>query len=174
MTHIIKPPVGQWRVTVALMFAAVSVVLNLIGVAFYSGLLSESIEMLPVQSRPEPATASQVEAVAEVTLPPGTVFLAAAYSNGLETMLSAKFRIPRDTLDAFLASAALHGTLTPGLHAITTQHDVGRGNLWHPETAVTVTGLHETQPTSHGTYRTVMLDLDAASALTVYLHARRS
>jgi hypothetical protein len=129
--------------------------------------------VLAVQSRPEPASASQVEAVAEVTLPPGTVLLSAAYSNGLETMLSAKFRLPRAALDTFLTSAKFDGELTSGLRAITAVHNVGGGNLWDPETALTVSGLRERQPTGRGTWRTVLFNLDTASAVTVYLHARR-
>jgi hypothetical protein len=73
------------RGTTTLMLAAASLVLSLItcGVAGFGGLddIGNS-DRLPMQSEPEVASASQVEAVAHVTLPPGTVLLSAAYSNG--------------------------------------------------------------------------------------------
>lgn len=155
--------------------ASVSLALSLLSCSLVGFTLGASAgtDLLPVQSRPEAASASQVEAVAHVVLPPGTVFLAAAYSNGLETMIAAKFRVPRSGLDAFVASGGFTAPLTPGLRAVTARHNVGGGNLWRPETAVSVSGIEEQTPTADGTYRSVLFDLDAPEAVTVYLHASR-
>jgi hypothetical protein len=128
---------------------------------------------LPVQSGPRVASASEVEAVAHVTLPPGTVLLSAAYSNGLDTRIAAKFRIPRTAQDAFVASGAFTATLQPGLRAITSAHNVGGGNLWDPDKATTVSGLQEQQPAQDGTLRAMMLDLGTPATTTVYLYAIR-
>lgn len=164
------------RGTIALMLAAASLVLSLItcGVAGFGRLdgLGDS-DRLPVQSEPEVASPSQVEAVAHVTLPPGTVLLSAAYSNGLETRLSAKFRLPRSELDAFVASGQFTAPLTPGLRAVGDAENVGGGDLWKPGTAKAVSGIDETVPAPDGTSRAVLFDLDAAGAVTVYLYAGR-
>ncbi|MEU0562340.1 hypothetical protein [Dactylosporangium sp. NPDC006015] len=158
----------------ALVLASVSLVISLVSCGLAGFVASAAdIDLLPVQSEPAEASASQVEAVAHVTFPPGTVFLAAAYSNGLETRLSAKFRIPRTGLDAFVAAGKFTAPLTPGLRAITAKHNVGGGNLWDPDTAVSVSGIEEQQPTTDGTYRSVLFNLDAPDAITVYLHASR-
>ncbi|MER7277176.1 hypothetical protein ABT369_22290 [Dactylosporangium sp. NPDC000244] len=158
----------------ALVLASVSLVLSLISCGV-TGLVASTagIDLLPVQSKPVEADAAQVEAVAHVTLPPGTVLLAAAYSNGLETHLSAKFRIPRTALDAFVAAGKFTAPPTPGLRAVTAEQNVGGGNLWDPGTAVSVAGIKEEQPTADGTYRSVLFNLDAPDAVTVYLYAGR-
>ncbi|GIH05721.1 hypothetical protein Rhe02_37880 [Rhizocola hellebori] len=174
MADTVSPPTRQRPTRVVLISAAVSGLVSLITITLLGGIIGgQGIFALPVQSPAQPASASQVEAVAEVTLPPGTVLLSGAYSNGLETMLSAKFRLPRTELDTFLASAKFAGELTEGLRTITAAHNVGGGNLWDPETAQAVSGLRERQPTGRGTWRTMMLNLDTTSAVTVYLHAHR-
>lgn len=131
------------------------------------------MDLLPIQSQPEVASAAQVEAVAHVILPPGTVLLSAAYSSGLDTRLSAKFRMPRAELDAFVAAAQFTTTPTPGLRAVEAQHNVGGGNLWDPGTAKTVSGIDEEEPAADGTFRRVLFDLDASDTVTVYLYASR-
>ena len=158
----------------ALVLASVSLVISLVscGLAGFVAIAAD-IDPLPVQSKPAEASASQVEAVAHVTLPFGTVFLAAAYTNGLETRLSAKFRIPRTGLDAFVATGKFTAPLTPGLRAVTAKHNVGGGNLWDPDTAVSVSGIDEQQPAADGTHRSVLFNLDAPDAITVYLYANR-
>jgi hypothetical protein len=155
------PPTRGRRATFALVLASLSFV------------LSADIDLLPVQSTAQEASASHVEAVARVSLPPGTVFLAAAYTNGLETRLSAKFRIPRAAIDALIASGEFTATLTPGLRAVTEQPNVGGGDLWHPEGAVAVSGLVEDTPTTDDTYRRLLLDLDDQDTVMVYLYASR-
>jgi hypothetical protein len=159
---------------VAIVLASASLVISLIscGLAVFVASTAD-VDLLPVQSRPEAASASQVEAVAQVTLPPGTVLLSATYGNGLETRLSAKFRIPRAGLDAFVTAGRFTDPPTPGLRAVTAKHNVGGGNLWDPENAVAVSGIEEKQPTADGTYRSVLFDLDAPDAVTVYLYAGR-
>ncbi len=160
--------------TLALVVASASLLLSVVSCGLVALVVARGAgDLLPTQSKPELATASQVEAVAHVTLPPGTVFLAAAYSNGLQTRLSATFRIPRGELDAFLTSGGFTATLTPGRRAITDEHNVGGGNLWRPETAASVSGIVEQQPTTDGTYRSLMLDLDDPATITVYLYATR-
>jgi hypothetical protein len=134
---------------------------------------SNGFDVLPVQSVPEVASAAQVEAVAHVTLPAGTVLLSAAYSSGLETRLSAKFRIPRSELDAFISAGRFTAARTSGLRAVTANHNVGGGNLWDPETAVSVSGIEEQQPIADGTLRAVLINLDAPDTVTVYLYASR-
>ncbi|MGI5215879.1 hypothetical protein [Plantactinospora sp. CA-290183] len=155
--------------------ACISLVLSLIacGVA---GLVfvNRELDPLPVQSGPQVASAAQVEAIAHVTLPPGTVLLSAVYSNGLETLLSAKFRMPRAALDAFIAEANFTAAPAPGLRAVDAKNDVGRGDLWDPETAKVVSGIVEEQPTADGTRRSVLFNLDAPDAVTVYLYSNRS
>jgi hypothetical protein len=106
-------------------------------------------------------------------LPPGSVLLNAAYSNGLETGLSAKFRMPRTELDAFVATAKFTTAPAPDLRAVGAKQNVGGGNLWDPETAKTVSGLDEEQPIVDGTRRALLINLDAPEAVTVYLYARR-
>jgi hypothetical protein len=162
----------DWRGTLALVLAGASLLLA--AVAIVVAVAGAHLDVLPVQSAPEPASASQVEAVAHVTLPPGTVLLSAAYSNGLDTRLSAKFRMPRAAQDAFIASGGFTTALQPGLRAVTGTHNVGGGNLWDPQKAASVAGLQEQQPTSDGTLRAVMLDLDAPDSVTVYLYAGRA
>ncbi len=175
VTDTSTTPAKNRTQTVALVLASMSLVLSLIACVIVGIVAwSTSDDPLPVQSKPQVASASQVEAVAHVTLPPGTVFLAGAYSNGLETRLSAKFRIPRTALDAFIAAGAFTTDLTPGLRAVTNTDDVGGGNLWHPDAAKSVSGLKEQQPTPDGTRRSVLLDLDAPDAITVYLYAGRN
>lgn len=78
--------------TIALILSCLSLIISLACAGVIA--ITVDINLLPLQSEPAVASASQVEAVAHITLPPGTVLLGAAYSNGLETMLSAKFRIP--------------------------------------------------------------------------------
>jgi hypothetical protein len=158
----------------ALVLAIVSLAISLVSCGLSAFVVvTADIDLLPVQSEPEAASASQVEAVAHVTLPPGTVFLAGAYSNGLETRLSAKFRIPRAGLDAFVAAGKFTAPLTPGLRAVTAKHNVGGGNLWDPDTAVAVSGIQEQQPAADGTSRSVLFNLDAPDVVTVYLYASR-
>ncbi|RGC69165.1 hypothetical protein C5N14_07830 [Micromonospora sp. MW-13] len=158
----------------AFVLACISLVLSLIacGVA---GLVFDidELDALPVQSGPQVASAAQVEAVAHVTLPPGAVLLSAAYSNGLETLLSAKIRIPRTALDAFIAEAEFTAAPEPGVRAVDAKHNVGGGSLWDPETARTVSGIVEEQPTADGTRRSVLFNLDAPDVVTVYLYASR-
>jgi len=101
------------------------------------------------------------------------VLLNAAYSNGLETVLSAKFRMPRTELDAFVATAKFTTALAQGLWAVGAKQNVGGGNLWDPETAKTISGLDEEQPIVDGTRRALLINLDAPEAVTVYLYARR-
>jgi hypothetical protein len=148
----------------------VSLVLSFIS----CGIVAGTADLLPVQSEPEAATASEVEAVAHVILPPGTVFLTAAYSNGLETRLSARFRMPRTGLNAFLAAGKFTAVPTPGLRAVTAQDDVGGGSLWDPDSAVSVSGLDEQEPLPDGTRRAVLFDLDEPETITVYLYAGRN
>jgi hypothetical protein len=167
------------RSTVALMLACLSLALSLIacGVAGFSmsdDRDSSSDRALSLQSEPVVASASQVEAVAHVTLPPGSVLLSAAYSNGLETRLSVKFRMPRTALDAFLRSAKFTAPVTPGLRAVDAKGNVGGGNLWDPETAKNFSGIEEQDPTPDGTRRAVLINLDASDAVTVYLYAGRN
>ncbi|MER6592351.1 hypothetical protein ABT214_10950 [Micromonospora purpureochromogenes] len=174
MIETAVPRTRNRRGTAALVLACMSLLLSLIacGVAGLS-VGSDGIDLLPVQSRPEVASAAQVEAVAHVTLPPGSVLLTAAYSNGLETQLSAKFRMPRTELDAFVATANFTTALAPGLRAVDAKHNVGGGNLWDPEAAKTISGVDEEQPTADGTRRVLLVNLDAPDAVTVYLYASR-
>lgn len=167
------------RSTVALALACLSLALSLIacGVAGFSmsdGRDSRSDRGLSEQSMPVVASASQVEAVAHITLPPGSVLLSAAYSNGLETRLSAKFRMPRTALDAFLTSAKFTAPVIPGLRAVDAKANVGGGNLWDPEAAKTFSGIEEQDPAPDGTRRAVLINLDASDAVTVYLYAGRN
>jgi hypothetical protein len=174
MVQIDTPTVRTRRGIAALVLACISLLLSLIACGA-AGLVATGTDFdpLPVQSRPEVASASQVEAIAHVTLPPGTVLLSAAHSNGLEAHLSAKFRMPRTELDAFVATANFAAAPTPGLRAIGAEHNVGGGNLWDPETATTVSGIDEQEPTADGTYRVAMFNLEAPDAVTVYLYASR-
>lgn len=174
MTETTEHPPRTRRGSPALTVAIISLVLSLISCAVAGLFLATSdLDLLPVQSKPEIASAGQVEAVAHVTLPPGAVLLTAAYSNGLETRLSAKFRIPRSQLDAFLASANFTAALTPGLRTVDAKDNVGGGNLWDPDKATTVSGIEEQQPTADGTRRMLLLDLDVPDVVTVYLYADR-
>ncbi|MFD1320069.1 hypothetical protein [Micromonospora sonneratiae] len=162
------------RGTAAFVLACISLVLSLItcgGVALTAS--TNEIDLFPMWSSPQVASAAEVEAVAHVTLPPGTVLLGAAYSNGLDTLLSAKFRMPNTALDAFIAAAKFTAAPVPGLRAVDANHNVGGGNLWDPETAKTVSGIKEEQPTADGTYRSVLFNLDAPDMVIVYLHASR-
>jgi hypothetical protein len=175
------------RGTAALIVACLSLILSLIACVVAAvggpgdsgqgesgrGEGGSSDRVLPAQAEPAVASASQLEAVAHLTLPPGTVLLSAAYSNGLETRLSAKFRLPRSELDAFVASAKFTAPLTPGLRAVGDGENVGGGNLWDPGAAKAVSGIDEEAPTADGTLRAVLFDLDAAGAVTVYLYAGR-
>ena len=62
MTDTIGPPIHHWPTTVALIFAAVGGLFTLIAIALLSGMFGQSgVDVLPMQSRPDPATASQVE-----------------------------------------------------------------------------------------------------------------
>ncbi|GIE28570.1 hypothetical protein Ait01nite_016150 [Actinoplanes italicus] len=158
------------RGTAALIFAGLSLILSLIALGVAS---ADDEDALRVQSGPDVASASQVEAVAHVTLPPGTVLLSAVYSNGLETRLSAKFRMPRSELDPFVTASKFTAPLTPGLRAVDKSHDVGQGNLWDPGSATTVAGIDEDLPTADGTRRQVLFDLDTPATVTVYLYAGR-
>jgi len=161
-------------VRVAVVLSGASLLLSLVSLGLVLVLVvAADVDPLPVQSEPESATAAQVEAVAHVTLPPGTVFLAAAYTHGLETRLSARFRIAATSLEAFVDSGDFTAPLTPGLRAVTASHNVGGGNLWHPDQPTSVSGLVEEQPTADGTLRSLMLDLDDADSITVYLYAGR-
>jgi hypothetical protein len=157
-----------------LMLACISLVLSLTSFTGLGLLLvTNEWNPLPVQSKPQSASAGQVEAVAHVTLPPGTILLFAAYSNGLETHLSAKLRFPRAQLDAFIAAAGLTAAPTPGLRAVTAADNVGGGNLWDPDAATTIAGVEEQQPTADGTYRRLLLDLGVPDMVTTYLYAAR-
>jgi hypothetical protein len=161
-------------VVVALVLSGASLLLSLVSLGLVLVLVvAADFDPLPVQSEPGSATAAQVEAVAHVTLPPGTVFLAAAYTYGLDTRLAARFRIPATSLDAFLGSGGFTAPLTPGLRAVDASHNVGGGNLWHPELPKAVSGLVEEEPTADGTLRSLMLDLDDKDTITVYLFAGR-
>jgi hypothetical protein len=162
------------RGTAALVLASISLVLSLIacGVAGLAASTS-GLDLLPGQSKPAVASAAQVEAVAHVSLPPGTVLLSAAYSDGLETRLAAKLRIPRAELDAFVAAAQFTMAPVPGLRAVGAHRNVGGGNLWDPETARTVSGVAEKETAADGTYRQVLFNLDAPNTVTVYLYANR-
>jgi hypothetical protein len=174
VTETTERPPRTRRTSAALTLAVISLGLSLISCAVAGLLLATNdLDLLPLQSKPEVASAGQVEAVAHVTLPPGAVLLTAAYSNGLDTRLSAKFRIPRSQLDAFLTSAHFTAPLTPGLRAIDATHNVGGGNLWDPDKATTVSGIEEQQPAADGTRRLLLLDLDVPDVVTVYLYADR-
>ena len=175
MIETAAPTTRNRRGTAVFVLACISLVLSLIacgGVVLVAS--TNDIDLLPVQSGPQVASAAQVEAIAHVTLPPGTVLLSAAYSNGLETLLSAKFRMPRTELDAFIAAAKFTAAPAPGFRAVDAEHNVGGGNLWDPETAKIVSGVEEEHPTADGTRRAVLFNLDAPDAVTVYLYASRS
>ncbi|MBQ1049243.1 hypothetical protein KBX50_12320 [Micromonospora sp. C51] len=174
MIEAAAPRTRNRRGTVALVFACVSLLLSLIACgAVGLSVGSNGMDLLPVQSEPEVASAAQVEAIAQVTLPPGSVLLLAVYRNGLETQLSVKFRIPRTELDAFVAAANFTTALAPGLRAVDATHNVGGGNTWDPETATSIAGLDEEQPLADGTRRALLIDLDAPDAVTIYLYASR-
>jgi hypothetical protein len=163
------------RSTIAIALASASLALAVLS-CLATGLVASlsNVEFgLPVQSKPTAADADQVEAVAHVVLPPGTVLLTAVYSNGLETHLAAKVRIPREAVDSFVAAGRFTAPPPPGLRAITAKHNLGGGNLWHPETAVTVSGIEENQPGPENTYRSVLFDLDVPETALVYLYASR-
>jgi len=81
--------------------------------------------------------------------------------------------MPRTELDAFIAAAKFTATPAPGFRAVDAKHNVGGGNRWDPETAKTVSGIDEEQPTADGTRRAVLFNLDAPDAVTVYLYASR-
>jgi hypothetical protein len=49
--------------------------------------------------------------------------------------------------------------------------NVGGGDLWDPASAKTISGIKEDNPASDGTYRDVLVNLDAPDAVTVYLYA---
>ncbi|MGC5289039.1 hypothetical protein [Micromonospora sp. DT231] len=165
-------PKPSRRATAALVLASLSLVLSLVSCGYVAvGALEDLDDSL--QSAPQPASASEVEAFAHVTFPPGTVLLSAAQSNGLETYLSARFRIPRAALDTFLTDGDFAATLTPGLRVVSKQDDVGGGNSWHPETAVRVSGLDEETPGPNGTYRRLLADLDREDTVTLFLRASR-
>jgi len=154
--------------------AVIGLVLSLISCAVVGVVLvTRGWDPLPVQSAPQVASAGQVEVVAHVTLPPGTVLLSAAYSSGLDTRLSARFRFSRSQLDGFLASAQFGAAPTPGLRAVRMADNVGGGNLWDPDAATTVSGIDEQQPAAGGTHRKLLLDLDVPDVVTVYLYADR-
>jgi hypothetical protein len=153
---------------ISLVFSIIACVAALLATPDDGGARSD---LLPVQSKPQVASAAQVEAVAHVVLQPGTVLLSAAYSNGQETRLSAKFRLPRAGLAAFVASAKFTAPLTPGLRVVDEHDNVGGGNLWDPGTATTVSGIDEEQPFADGTHRRLLLDLDTPGVVTAYLSA---
>ncbi|MEU8328429.1 hypothetical protein [Micromonospora sp. NPDC048839] len=163
-------PKPSRRATIALVLASLSLVLSLVSCGFVAVTGLEDLDD-SLQSPPQPASASEVEAFAHVTFPPGTVFLSAAQSNGLETHLSARFRIPREALNTFITDGDFAAELTPGLRAVTKQDDVGAGSNWHPETAVRISGLDEETSETNGTYRRLLVDLDAEDTVTVYLRA---
>ncbi|MEU7585869.1 hypothetical protein AB0A95_06170 [Micromonospora sp. NPDC049230] len=165
-------PKPSRKATVALVLAGLSLVLSLVTCGFVAVTGLEDLDD-SLQSPPRPASASEVEALAHVTFPPGTVLLSAAQSNGLETHLSARFRISREALDTFLTDGDFAAGLTPGLRVVTKQDDVGGGGTWHPETAVRVSGINEEAPGPNGTYRRLLVDLDREDTVTVYLHARK-
>jgi hypothetical protein len=165
-------PQRNLRGTAALVLAGLSLILSLIALGVASA--DDDGDALRVQSGPDVASASQVEAVAHVVLPPGTVLLSAVYSNGLETRLSAKFRMPRSELDAFVTSSKFTAPLTPALRVVDKSDDVGKGNLWDPGSAKTVAGIDEEEPTSDGTRRQVLFDLDTPETVTAYLYAGRN
>lgn len=174
VTGLTAPSTRSRRSGAALAVACVSLVLSLVACGVGAFVVSSSgFDLLPVQSAPETASAAQVEAVAHVTLPPGTVLLSAAYSNGLETHLSAKFRIPRTELDAFISAGKFTAPLTTGLRAVTASHNLGGDKLWDPESASAVSGIEEQQPTADGTFRAILVNFDAPNAVTVYLYASR-
>lgn len=54
------------------------------------------------------------------------------------------------------------------------KEDVGGGNLWDPDTAKTMSGLDEQEPTSDGTRRIVMVSYGTKDVVTVYLFAGRN
>ncbi|GAA4605287.1 hypothetical protein BJY16_005330 [Actinoplanes octamycinicus] len=167
------------RGSTALAVAGLSLVLSLVACGVAGFALADDRDGgadrgLPVQSEPVVASAGQVEAVAHVTLPPGSVLLSAVSSTGLETRLSAKVRMPRAALDTFLTGAKFTAPLTPGLRAVGAKDDVGGGNLWHPETAKIVSGIAEEEPAADGTRRRLLVDLDAPGTVVVYLYAGRN
>lgn len=174
MTEIPAPKSSNRRGTIALVLSIVSLLLSLgsCGVAGFVMSVAD-MEPLTVQSEPSVASASEVEAAAHVRLPPGTVALSGVKSGGLETLVSAKFRIPRDALDAFVASGMFTAPVVPGLRAVTAQHNLGGGSLWDPEKAVSVSGIDEQQPAAGGTHRSVLFNLDSPDTITVYLYASR-
>ncbi|MBO3743408.1 hypothetical protein [Actinoplanes flavus] len=156
----------NWRINLALALSALSllIVLGQCASDFNTGL----------QSEPELATASQVEAVAHVTLPPGTVLLSAVYSNGLETRLAATFRMPRAALDGFVASGRFTAQPVAGLRPVTGKDDLGGGGLWKPEESIEVAGIDEAEaPGPDGTYRNVLFGLDDPDSVLVHLTATK-
>ncbi len=164
-----KPPVSRAGV-VALVLACVSLGLSLVSCGMLA--MMDGNDFSPLESKPELATASQVESIAHVTLPTGTVFLAGVRTDGLEVHLSARFRIPRAALDTFIESGRFTATVTPGLRAVTTKHhNVGGGDSWNPDAAAAVSGLQEDEPGPDNTYRSLLLDLGDPDTVTVYLYA---
>lgn len=87
MAETKAPAVPTRRSTAAFVLAGISLVLSLLtcGVAGVMAISTE-LDPLPVHSKPEVASAAQVEAVAQASLPPGTVLLGAAYSHGLQAL----------------------------------------------------------------------------------------
>lgn len=155
--------------------ACASLALSLVSCAVTGFVVSISdFDPLPVQSKPKVASASELEATAHVTLPPGTVLLSAVTTSGLEDHVAAKFRMASTDQDRFMADAKFSAELTPGRRTIDKSHNIGGGNLWDPQRPKTVSGLVEQQPTPDGTYRTLMLDLDATDVVVAYLYASKN
>jgi hypothetical protein len=118
-------------------------------------------------------SAAEVEVNAKVRLPAGTTLLSAVFKStggGLDTFVYAKFRFARAVLKQFLTDSGLADPAL-GLRAVADK-DAPPSGTWHPDGAVTVSGIHEDQPYQQ-VYRNLLVDLDHEPDVTVYLVASR-
>jgi len=116
-----------------------------------------------------PISAAEVEANAQVHLPPGTVLLSTTYQGFQDWHLTAVFRILGSALPGFLRDGGF-GQPTPGLRAVTNA-DRPDSDTWKPDTATTIAGVDQTNNPVGKVYRKLLLDLSRAGEVTAYLVA---
>lgn len=111
---------------------------------------------------------SELEAQAKIRMPTGSVLLTSVWmtvNRGLETEIWAKIRMPETVLPVFLADSGLPQP-SPGMRAVTDK-TIPDSDTWRPDRANEVAGARED---TSARSRSVMVDFDHATDVTVYLY----
>ncbi|SDS85125.1 hypothetical protein [Microlunatus soli] len=116
----------------------------------------------------ELVSAGEVESIAKVVLPPGTVLLSAVEDGFQDWHLTAAARMAKSDLPAFLTDSGL-GEPTAGLRSVHTKDRRHDSDSWDPDAVTSFSGIRS--QLRDDAYRSVLIDTSSDTVVVVYLTA---